>query len=65
MGQLTAVKWLVQRNSGLLFMQDKDGFTPVDIAVHYGRHEVERWLVKKGGGAVIAGPVSVQHVVSN
>ena len=65
MGHLEVVKCQVERRGDLLFMQDKGGRTPLDIAVVYGRHEVERWLVKKGGCAVTAGPVSVQHVVSN
>ena len=35
------------------------------IAMQFGHHEVERWLVKKGGGAVTAGPVGMEHVISN
>ena len=48
-GQLAAVKWLVQRNSDLLFMQDKYGGTPLHWAALNGHLEVVKWQVERRG----------------
>ncbi|XP_063856866.1 ankyrin-1-like isoform X2 [Scylla paramamosain] len=60
-GCVAAVQWLEQRGCDL-HVQSKDGHTPLQLAMHYGRHEMETWLAKNGGGVVREKILRVQEV---
>ncbi|KAK8371730.1 hypothetical protein O3P69_018980 [Scylla paramamosain] len=60
-GYVTAVEWLVQQGADPR-VQDKAGFTPLEVAMQFGRYEVETWLAKNGGGVVRSDILLVEEV---